>query len=324
MKGDLKVDRILEIFYRAMKGEALSAAKLAEEYKVSTRSITRDLTNIKMFLTEHRDSIGNSELVYSSSDHCYRLELDNFLTNKELLAMTKVLIGVKAFGHKELLQLLNKLKAHTSTGDRKALENLLHKELYHYTSIKFDCESIVESLWSVSECIDKQQPITITYYRMDRQQHKYKLKPIAIMFAEYYFYLLAYKYEGEESIPYYFRIDRITNIVKHREKYELTREQNFDEGSLRQRSQFMWPGKLRHIRFEFTGPSVQAILDRLPTARIIDAQGKKYTLEAEVYGDGIKMYLLSQGSWVKVLAPQEFREEMQAEAEKMLENYKNK
>lgn len=322
MKGDLKVDRILEVFYRAMKGEALSAAGLAQEYGVSTRSITRDLNNLKNFLAEHRESLGNGELVYSSSDHCYRLELDNFLTNKELLAMTKVLIGAKAFSHKELLVLLSKLKNHTSTGDRKALENLLHKELYHYTGIKFDCESIIENLWIVSECIDKQQPITITYYRMDRQQHKHKLKPIAILFAEYYFYLLAYKYEGEESIPYYFRIDRITNIVKHREKYSLSHNQDFDEGLLRQRSQFMWPGKLRHIRFEFTGPSVQALLDRLPTARIIDVKGNKYTLDAEVYGDGIKMYLLSQGSWVKVLAPQEFREEMQAEAEKMLENYK--
>lgn len=320
--GDLKVDRILEIFYRAMKGEALSAAKLAEEYGVSTRSITRDLTNLKIFLAEHRDTIGNSELVYSSSDHCYRLELDNFLTNKELLAMTKVLIGAKAFSHKELLQLLGKLKNNTSAGDRKALENLLHKELYHYTSIKFDCDSIIENLWTVSECIEKQQPITISYYRMDRQQHKHKLKPVSILFAEYYFYLLAYKYEGEENIPYYFRIDRITNIIRHREKYQLTKYQDFDEGLLRQRSQFMWPGKLRHIRFEFTGPSVQAILDRLPTARIIDAKGNKYTLDAEVYGDGIKMYLLSQGSWVKVLAPQEFAEEMRAEAEKMVENYR--
>ena len=37
MSGDIKVDRLLEIFYRAMKGEAISAQKLAQEYGVSSR-----------------------------------------------------------------------------------------------------------------------------------------------------------------------------------------------------------------------------------------------------------------------------------------------
>ena len=76
----------------------------------------------------------------------------------------------------------------------------------------------------------------------------------------------------------------------------------------------MWPGKLRTIRFEFSGPSVQAVLDKLPTAKIIERSGGKYTLEAEVYGDGIKMWLLSQGGWVKVTAPAEFVEEMKKES----------
>ena len=83
----------------------------------------------------------------------------------------------------------------------------------------------------------------------------------------------------------------------------------------------MWPGPLRTIRFEFTGPSVQAVLDKLPTARIIDRDGKKYLIEAEVYGDGIKMWLLSQGAWVKVVAPEEFVEEITAEIQKLTEVY---
>lgn len=321
MNGDIKIDRVLEIFYRAIKGEALSASRLAEEYKVSTRSITRDITGLKMFLADHRDTMGNAELVYSSADHCYRLRMENFINNKELLAITKILIGVKALASADLLKLIGKLKQNTSAGDRKSLEKLLHKELYHYTSIKFDCQSVLDNLWTISECIEAKQPITITYYRMDRKEKRYKLYPVSAIFTEYYFYLLAYKSDSEHKIPYYFRIDRITKITKHRECYDLKLEQEFDEGLLRQRSQFMWPGKLRRIRFEFTGPSVQAILDRLPTAKIIDYKDSIYTVEAEVYGDGIKMFLLSQGAWVKVIAPQEFVEEMHQEIEKMLKSY---
>ena len=75
----------------------------------------------------------------------------------------------------------------------------------------------------------------------------------------------------------------------------------------------MWPGKLRKIRFEYSGSSVQAVLDKLSTAKIIDRSSGKYILEAEVYGDGIKMWLLSQGSKIKVTEPAEFVQELKNE-----------
>lgn len=84
----------------------------------------------------------------------------------------------------------------------------------------------------------------------------------------------------------------------------------------------MWPGKLRTIRFEFTGSAIQAILDKLPTARIIERNGRTYTVEAEVYGDGIKMWLLSQGRRVKVIAPDDFVEEMKKEITAMANSYR--
>ena len=83
----------------------------------------------------------------------------------------------------------------------------------------------------------------------------------------------------------------------------------------------MWPGELQTIRFEFTGPSVQAVLDKLPTARILERNSGKYLIEAEVYGDGIKMWLMSQGSWVKVVAPDEFVTEFRAELANTLAQY---
>lgn len=151
---------------------------------------------------------------------------------------------------------------------------------------------------------------------------KRKILPVSILFSEYYFYLITYRYEKECSdIPIYFRIDRITDITVHRETFTLTKEQDVDEGLLRQKSQFMWPGPERRIRFEFTGPSVQAVLDRIPTARIVDQIGNKSILEAEVFGTGIKMFLLSQGAWVKVLGPEEFVVEMREEVRKMLGQY---
>ena len=317
MEKEYKSERVLDLFFRALKGEVLSAKELSNTYGISTRSVTRDINDLKCFLAEHRDTLGNSELIYSSSTHSYSLYMDNLLSNKELLAVAKILIGCKAFSLEEFLTIIGKLKAHTSFSDKARLESLINKELFHYSEVGCDCKSVIENIWNLTSYIQSKRTITIDYYKMNRTNVKHKIKPVSIMFAEYYFYLIAYKCDDATNTPYYFRMDRIVDITAHRENFELNAFQNFDEGLLRNRSQFMWPGPLRKIRFEFTGPSLQAILDRLPTAKLIDKQGNVNIIEAETYGDGIKMFLLSQGSWVKVIEPQEVVEEMKAEIIKM-------
>lgn len=190
--------------------------------------------------------------------------------------------------------------------------------MFNYEEVGSDCDSVIDNVWKLSNYIQEKRAITISYYKMNRDRVKHRIIPLSIMFSEYYFYLIAYKYEDTlYDTPTYFRIDRICNITVHRETYDAPDELEFDEGLLRKRSQFMWPGPLRKIRFEFTGPSLQAILDRLPTARVIDRYDNRYLIEAETYGDGIKMFLLSQGSWVKVIAPDEFVKTMKDEIEKM-------
>ena len=63
----------------------------------------------------------------------------------------------------------------------------------------------------------------------------------------------------------------------------------------------MYPGDLNTIRFEYNGPSIEAMLDRIPTAEIEKTENNKYTIKAECYGKGILMWLRSQGDYVKIL-----------------------
>lgn len=318
---EMKLDRVMELFLRAMKGESLSVQQLAFEYNVSTRSITRDINSLKAFLAEHADILGYAELEYTSTNHCYSLKMDHFLSNKELLAITKILIGSRALNNRDLLEIIRKLKMNTTASDRLKLENLIRKEIYQYDEIGSDCQSVIDNLWKLTNCIENKNTISISYYKMNRDLVKRKIKPVSILFSEYYFYLIGYMLETETpNTPIYYRVDRIVDITVHREKYTLTKEQNVDEGLLRRKSQFMWPGPSRRIRFEFSGPSVQAILDRIPTAKVVEKQDGKSIIEAEVFGSGIKMFLLSQGAWVKVLEPEEFVQEMKEEVEK-LSNY---
>lgn len=317
-----KKNRMLELFYRAMCGESISVKKVAEEYGVSTKSVSRDISEIKNFLSENRDLVGNTELKYDSTSKSYYLELDCFLLDKEIFAIVKMMIGCRAFNKTEIINLITKLKQFTSPKDRRVLESFIRKEVYHYNEVHHDCESVIDNLWKLIRCINEKKEITISYYKMSRELVERKLIPVAITFSDYYFYLIAFKTDDEKKHAVYFRVDRIINMVEHRKHYELNEVYNFDEGALKERIQFMFPGSNRKIRFEFTGPSVQAILDKIPTAKVVDKNGKTTIIEAETFGTGVNMFLLSQGSHVKALAPQEFVDEMREEIEKMIEFYK--
>ena len=313
--------RILEIFLRGLKGEDLRVRDLANQYEVSTKSITRSINELKNFLADNWDLVGNTELQYSYRDKCYRLYMDEFLSNKELFAMVEVLIGARAFSKEELLLLTGKLKRFTTPEDRFKLEELIRKELYQYPEVKHDCDSVMDNLWKLMKCISEKREISVEYYRADRALKTHRLRPASLMFTDFYFYLIAFSTEGDEEKPLYFRVDRIRDIIEHRKKFTTSDVPVFDEGLLRQRSLFMWPGKLRTIRFEFTGISVQAVMDKLPTAKVVEHTGRKYLIEATVYGDGIKMWLLSQGPWVKVVAPEDFVQEIKYRLSKALKQY---
>ena len=63
----------------------------------------------------------------------------------------------------------------------------------------------------------------------------------------------------------------------------------------------MYGGRLRTVHFLYKGPSVEAVLDRLPTAEIVDERDGMYEIRAEVFGKGIDMWLKSQGNRIERL-----------------------
>ena len=65
----------------------------------------------------------------------------------------------------------------------------------------------------------------------------------------------------------------------------------FEEGEFRKRIQFMQGGKLRRIKFKYKGNSLEAVLDRLPTAEIVKKEDDGVVLQAEVFGNGVDMWL---------------------------------
>lgn len=63
----------------------------------------------------------------------------------------------------------------------------------------------------------------------------------------------------------------------------------------------MYGGKLQRVTFKYSGLNVEAMLDRLPTAKILSYENGIYTISAEVFGKEIDMWLRSQGDVVEIV-----------------------
>ena len=139
---------------------------------------------------------------------------------------------------------------------------------------------------------------------------KRRVKPVAIMFSEYYFYLTAFIEDEDvkadfdvidDAFPTIYRIDRIAGYKVLDKQFKIPYGNRFKEGEFRKRIQFMYGGKLQKVKFKYKGTSVEAVLDRLPTAKILEEKDGVYTISAEVFGKGIDMWLRSQGDMVEVI-----------------------
>ena len=98
--------------YRKMSYGIVTVVSLIDKQndEVDSIIISKKKADLKNFLADHRELVGNTELQYSYTDKCYRLYTDEFLSNKELFSLVEVMIGARAFSKMELLVLIDKLK----------------------------------------------------------------------------------------------------------------------------------------------------------------------------------------------------------------------
>lgn len=309
-----KVQRVLGIYSQLMRGEPVKKITEAQNYGVNERSIQRDLSIINVYMDNYVDANGysNNTIEFDSETNSHYLMHGRMrFTNPEILAICKILLDSRAFTKQEMHEMLDKLiKCCVPKENQKLVRDLILNEEYHYIEPRHK-RVFTEKMWEIGQAIQDEKYIEITYIRLkDGESVIRKVKPVAIMFSEYYFYMTAFIDDDEvksnfdvinDSFPTIYRIDRIQELKVLNEHFRIPYKDRFEEGEFRKRIQFMYGGKLRKIKFKYTGLSVEAILDRLPTAKILDEEDGGYIISAEVFGDGIDMWLRSQGDRIEVV-----------------------
>lgn len=229
----------------------------------------------------------------------------------EILAVCKILLESRSMRKDEMLPILDKLiSCCVPEQNKKAVQMLISNEKYHYIEPHHG-KHILGGLWEIGQAVQNHQVMEIQYERMKEPKLvTRRIEPVGIMFSEYYFYLTAFlrdvdrgiEFENADDLfPTIYRIDRIQSFKVLDEQFHVPYKNRFEEGEFRKRVQFMYGGKLETIRFRYTGPSLETVLDRLPTAEVISTDSDEWTIGAEVFGKGVEMWLRSQGEYISIL-----------------------
>lgn len=314
MEDSNRIIRVLHIYNIFLNGGIVNKSYEANKYGVSERTIQRDIDDIRGYLESGvmGDGVVNS-VIYDRAAKGYRLDriYEPRLRSSEILAVCKILLDSRAFVKEEMDNIIASLIDCCSVeNEREAVKTLIANEQYHYIELHHKAK-FLDVLWDIGQAIRKRRFIEISYTRLkDKKTVKRMVRPAAIMFSEFYFYMAAFIDDEEvkkdfevlnDVYPTIYRIDRIHKVSVLDETFQVPYKNRFEEGEFRKRIQFMYGGRLQRIKFKYFGYSVEAVLDRLPTAKVLEEEDGVYTITAEVFGKGVEMWLGSQGDLIEIL-----------------------
>lgn len=326
-----KNSRTLDMYARLCEGKVINKLEESQRFGVDERSIQRDIDDIRAFLDNRLTEYKTIEYDRNKKGFVMTSSEGSDMTNSEILAVTKILLESRAFTKKELNEILNKMvKGCVPLKNMKLVSELIANERYHYVELHHK-SMLQDKMWELGENIKEHNLLEIKYTKANAVEESIKriIEPVGIIFSEYYFYLNAYidiqdengKYVHKYDYPAIFRLDRIKSYKRTGEKFQIPYASRFEEGEFRKRVQFMYAGKLMNIQLKYYGANPEPILDRLPTAKIVKQDKEETLIEAEVYGKGIVMWLLSQESNIEVIKPDSLRQEMKQKLLEMLDRY---
>lgn len=292
---------------------------LSDEFGIDNKSVQRYLEDIRAYLAEYYPG---HEVIYDYLKKGYIKNIadDKSLSGAEVLAITKIIIESRAFTKDEMNGLIQSILDLVTGMERKAIKEFIGNELIHFQSITHN-KPLLKMIWDICFTIRKQNMIEIRYEKMNGTESRRKIKPVSVIFSEFYYYLIAFIDGSEYESPAFFRLDRIVSFEILADRFVIPEKNRVEVGELRKRAQFMYAGELITLRFNYFGSSLSAVLDRLPTAEVVKQMDEGWLIEAEVYGKGCIMWLLSQGSNVEVISPLSIREQMKTTIRSMIDRY---
>lgn len=318
----VKSTEILELYLKFHRGEEISKSEIVEYFgNKSPRTIQRYIASLNRFF-EQNEGTEDLKIKYSRKKNVYFMEknINNRFDKKQVLVILKIIISTRGLSENEISNIIEQLTSTLDDDDIKIINETIKSELYHYHEMSHE-EPLLSKIWDINKLVLQGKSLKLNYYNAWNQEKTHIIRPLYITFSELYFYMVAVNKNGRTLI---YRIDRIHDFEVINQKIEDSKSMYYQEGELKQRAYFMYGGEWKRVRFEFNGGIIESVIDRFPTAKLIkkDYENNRFVVEIEVIGDGIIMWLLSQGSKVKILSPLSIKEKYVREIQKIRSYYR--
>lgn len=314
-----KSHRVLDMFYRLLRGEKVDKYRYAEEYEMSERSVERDARTIRDALEAWGDS-----LEIDGKGHYYlKAGQRREFTEMEVLFIAKVLLGSRILCAEEMAQILRGMNSLFPAEIRHEIKSAIQNELDQYVGPQHGKE-LLRLLWELNHAIQKQLKIALEYRKISSEQVARKVLPISVLSSEYYLYLVGFFEEKVYKYPAFFRLDRIVKAEVTDEHYDPKLYADYNMGRMKKCIQFMYAGELMNVKLACRPHVVEPVRDRLPNSRIAGKDGERTVLTARVFGEGFWRWALQYGDAIEVLEPQEMRETISEMARSVAAMYETK
>ena len=195
MIDNTKGFRLLNMVERLNRCEIIKKKDFADEFNISEKSVKRDIEDLRIYLAECYENGDDITVDYDYDKGGYRLvkQEKEFLTNDEILAISKILLESRGFNKEELNRLIDKLLLQATPSARVGIKELILKERFHYIPPRHG-KRLITPMWEISSAIQDKKKISFDYTRMDGSIVHRKVEPLSIIFSEFYFYL--YKFSN--------------------------------------------------------------------------------------------------------------------------------
>lgn len=305
-----KANRVLDLFYRLLRGERVNRASFAEEYEMSERSVERDMRTIREALEDTEDTLAAD----GQGNYFLKAGKQREFTEMEVLFIAKVLLGTRTLNQEEMAHIVRGMNSLFPSSIRMEIKNAVQNEMEQYVGPQHG-KQLLRLQWELNHAIQRQVKIALVYCKISGETVTRKVLPISIVSSECYLYLVGFFEEKAYRYPAFFRLDRIVSAEVTDEHYNPKLYEDYNIGRMRKCIQFMYAGELINVKVACRPEVVEPVRDRLPNSRIVGKDGVRTILSARVFGDGFWRWALQYGNAVEVLEPEGLRLKM-AEAAK--------
>lgn len=317
-----KINRMLLLFHKLIKGEHIHKADFARTHDVSERSVERDIEDIRIFLSEIHS---NDKLIFDKLENVYYLLTtgnNDKLNNIESIVLLKIILGTRALVKKEVEFVIKSLRLNLTPQDRKEIIHSIQDEINNYISPVHN-KPLLDMLNNLNKAIMNKMVIKIDYVKDNGTEHERILMPVAFIFSDFYFYLIAFIEGKEYKYPAFFRVDRIKKFSVLNKKIAEDLSKKYDVGKMRYYLQLMYAGELLTIKVKCQNSLVTTFQNMVPDHWLIKDDGDFKIFGAKIFDKGFVHWALSQGTVIEILEPENLRQMMKDEIQKMNEIYKD-